>query len=90
MIASLKSIGEKTANIFDRKKKEVEQLASEKANEAHGYAEEQAKKAGDSIDQTAKEAGQILSSTGVFSSMLSILKQLIHSIISCLYFGIYS
>lgn len=62
--ASLKSIGEKTANLFEKKKKEVGDLATEKATEAHSYAEEQAKKAGEAVEQTKKEAGEILGGAG--------------------------
>lgn len=63
-IAALKNIGEKTSNLFERKKKEVGDLATEKATEAQSYAEEQAKKVGDSIEQTKKEAGEIIGGTG--------------------------
>lgn len=62
--AALKNIGEKTSNLFERKKKEVGDLATEKATEAQNYAEEQAKKVGDSIEQTKKEAGEIIGGTG--------------------------
>lgn len=50
--------------MFDRKKKDIEQLASEKAAEAQAYGEEQAKKIGEAASQTKDEAGAILSSTG--------------------------
>lgn len=63
-IASLKSIGEKTTSLFEKKKKEVEDLAAEKATEAQNYAEEQAKKAGEAVEQTKKEAGEILGGAG--------------------------
>lgn len=59
-VASLKNIGEKTAGLFDRKKKEME----EKAAEAQTYAEEQARKAGEVLDQTKKEAGELLDGAG--------------------------
>lgn len=65
MAASLKNIGEKTVGLFDRKKKEVEQLTAEKVAEAEQYAGEQAKKAGEAVEQTKKEVGGIISSTGL-------------------------
>lgn len=58
--ASLKNIGEKTAGLFDRKKKEM----GEKAAEAQTYAEEQARKAGEALEQTKKEAGELLDGAG--------------------------
>lgn len=59
-VASLKNIGEKTAGLFDRKKKEM----GEKAAEAQSYAEEQARKAGEALEQTKKEAGELLDGAG--------------------------
>lgn len=64
--ASLKNIGEKTANLFDRKKKEVSDLAAERAAEAQSYAEERARKAGEAVEQTKKEAAEILDGAGWF------------------------
>lgn len=64
----MKSIGEKTATLFDKKKKEVEQLATEKANEAHGYAEDQAHKIGDAIEQTKNEAGELIGGAGMLNT----------------------
>lgn len=64
-LASLKNIGEKTAGLFDRKKKEVEKLAADKAAEASTFAEEQAKKAGDAVAKTKDEAGAILTGAGI-------------------------
>lgn len=61
----MKSFGEKTANLFDKKKKEVEQLATEKAHDAQESAEEQAKRIGDAIDQTKNEAGELISGAGL-------------------------
>lgn len=63
-LAALKNIGEKTSNLFERKKKEVGDLATEKASEAQSYAEEQAKKVGESIEQTKKEASEIVGGAG--------------------------
>lgn len=63
----MKSIGEKTVNLFDKKKKEVEDLAAAKAHEAQGYAEEQAHKIGDAVEQTKNEAGELISGTGLCS-----------------------
>lgn len=65
-VASLKNIGEKTAGLFDRKKKEVEQLTAEKVAEAEGYAEEQAKHVGEAVQQTKNQVGGILSSSGLY------------------------
>lgn len=62
--ASLKNIGEKTAGLFDRKKKEMGDLAAEKAAEAQTYAEEQARKAGEAVEQTKKEAGELFDGAG--------------------------
>lgn len=64
-LATLKNIGEKTANLFERKKKEVGDLATEKASEAQNYAEEQAKEAGKAVEQTKKEAGEIFGGAGM-------------------------
>lgn len=63
--ASLKTFGEKTANLFDKKKKDVEQLATEKAHDAQEYAEDQAKKIGDAIEHTKNEAGGLMAGTGL-------------------------
>lgn len=60
----MKSIGEKTANLFEKKKKEVGDLATQKATEAQSYAEEQAKKAAEAVEQTKKEAGEIMGGAG--------------------------
>lgn len=69
-LASLKSLGDKTASLFERKKKDAEQLAADKLAEAQKNAEEQAKRAGDAFEQTKKEAGDILSSTGSFARVI--------------------
>lgn len=60
----MKNIGEKTTSLFERKKKEVEDLATEKAAEAQTYAEEQAKKTGEAIEDTKKEATGIFGGAG--------------------------
>lgn len=60
----MKNIGEKTMNLFDRKKKDVEQLTAEKVAEAQEYAEEQAKKAGEAVAQTKNEVTGIVSDGG--------------------------
>lgn len=62
--ASLKSFGERTAGLFDRKKKDAEKLAEEKAEEAKKMAEEQARTLGESIGKTKSEAEQLAASTG--------------------------
>lgn len=62
--ASLKNIGDKTAGLFDRKKKEMSDLASEKASEAQSFAEEQARKAEEALDQTKKGAADLLDRAG--------------------------
>lgn len=67
-LAALKNIGEKTTNLFERKKKEVGDLTTEKASEAQAYAEEQAKKAGEAIDETKNEASGILAGACKFDS----------------------
>jgi hypothetical protein len=45
----LKSLGDKTASLFDRKKKDAEQLAAEKVAAAQKLAEEQASKTKETI-----------------------------------------
>lgn len=57
-------MGNKTANLFERKKKDAEQLATDKVAEAQKLAEEQAKLATNSLVQTKNEAGQLAASTG--------------------------
>lgn len=66
-LATLKNIGDKTQSLFERKKKEVSDLAAEKATEAQTYAEEQAKKVGESIEQTKNEASGIIGGASEFS-----------------------
>uniref|UniRef100_A0A1B0DHP1 Uncharacterized protein n=1 Tax=Phlebotomus papatasi TaxID=29031 RepID=A0A1B0DHP1_PHLPP len=65
--ASLKSLGEKTASLFDRKKKDAETLAAEKAATAQKMAEEQVKKAGEAVGQTRSEAENLAASTGLIN-----------------------
>lgn len=65
-LASLKSLGDKTANLFSRKKEDVEKLAKEKADNAAKMAEEQAKAVGESVQQTKSEAENLAASTGEF------------------------
>lgn len=60
----MKNLGAKTTSLFDRKKKEVEQLAQEKAAEAQKLAEEQAKLASDSLTKAKTDAEQLATSTG--------------------------
>lgn len=66
-LATLKNIGDKTQSLFERKKKEVSDLAAEKATEAQTYADEQAKKFGESIEQTKNEASGIIGGAGEFT-----------------------
>lgn len=80
--ASLKNIGEKTANLFDRKKKEMGDLASEKAAEAQAFAEENAKKADEAFEQTKKEAGDILAGAGKCSLLFTYFKNDKENVIS--------
>lgn len=63
-LASLKSLGDKTSSLFERKKKDVEKLAHDKAAEAQKMAEEQAQKASESLMKTKNEAEGIAASTG--------------------------
>lgn len=60
----MKNIGEKTFSLFEKKKKDVEQLTAEKVTEAQEYAEEQAKKAGEAVEQTKNEVTGIVSGGG--------------------------
>lgn len=62
--ASLKSFGEKTAGLFDRKKKDAEKLAADKLTDAQKLAEEQARKVGEEIGKTKSEAEALAASTG--------------------------
>lgn len=50
--------------MFDRKKKDAEKLAADKALEAQKIAEEQARKVGEEIGKTKSEAEALASSTG--------------------------
>lgn len=60
----MKSFGDKTANLFSKKKDEAEKLGQEKAHNAQKMAEEQATKIGQSIQQTKSEAENLAASTG--------------------------
>lgn len=53
---AFRSIGEKTASLFDRKKKDAEQIAAEKAQEAAHVVEDQVKKAGELIGGAQQSA----------------------------------
>lgn len=64
ILASLKNLGAKTTSLFERKKKDVEQLAQEKAAEAQKIAEEQVKLASDSLTKAKTDAEKLASSTG--------------------------
>lgn len=63
-LASLKSLGDKTTSLFERKKKDVEKLAHDKAAEAQKLAEEQAQKTSEALLKTKNEAEGIAASTG--------------------------
>lgn len=63
-LASLKNLGEKTANLFERKKKDAEQIAAEKSAEAQKYIEDQLKKSSEAVAQTKNEVGKMVSDTG--------------------------
>lgn len=64
LLASLKSLGDKTANLFSKKKDEVEKLANEKVNDVKEAAEDQAKKVGESIQKTTSEAEKLAADAG--------------------------
>ncbi len=64
ILASLKNLGTKTTSLFERKKKDVEQLAAEKAAEAQKLAEDQAKLAADSLTKAKTDAEKLALSTG--------------------------
>lgn len=55
-IGAFKNFGEKTAALFDRKKKDASNLAAEKVAEASHMVEDQAKKVGDTIQSTKSDA----------------------------------
>lgn len=57
-------MGDKTANLFSKKKDEAEKLAKEKADNAQKMAEEQAKKVGEAVQQTKSEAENLATDTG--------------------------
>lgn len=71
ILASLKNLGAKTTSLFERKKKDVEELAHEKAAEAQKMAEDQAKLAADSLTKAKTDAEQLAASTGakIFSCL---------------------
>lgn len=60
----MKSLGDKTTSLFDRKKKDVEKLAHDKAAEAQQLAEEQAKKTSDALLKTKADAEAVVNSAG--------------------------
>lgn len=60
----MKSFGDKTASLFERKKKDAGELAQEKANTAHKLAEEQVKKTGEALSQTKTDAENLAASSG--------------------------
>lgn len=66
----MKSLGDKTTSLFERKKKDVEKLAHDKAAEAQKMAEEQAHKASESLIKTKGEAENIAASTGIWLSYI--------------------
>lgn len=53
---AFRSIGEKTSALFDRKKKDAEQIAAEKAQDASNVMEEQVKKTGEIFSGAQKSA----------------------------------
>lgn len=63
-LASLKNLGAKTTSLFERKKKDVEQLAQEKVAEAQKLAEEQAQHAADALTKAKTDAEKLALSTG--------------------------
>lgn len=64
ILASLKNLGAKTTSLFERKKKDVEQLAQEKAAEAQKMAEDQAHLAADALTKAKTDAEKLATSTG--------------------------
>lgn len=59
-IASLKNLGDKASSLFDRKKKEAGDLASEKATKAKTLAEDQLKKTSDAISGATSGATNLI------------------------------
>lgn len=57
-------MGNKTANLFNKKKTEAEQLAQDKLTDAQKMAEEEAKKVADSLTQAKNETEQLAANTG--------------------------
>lgn len=70
ILASLKNLGSKTTSLFERKKKDVEELAAQKAAEAQKIAEDQVKLATDSFSQAKTDAEKLALSTGKLNSLL--------------------
>lgn len=64
ILASLKNLGAKTTSLFERKKKDVEESALEKAAEVQRLAQEQAKQVADSLTKAKTDAEELASSTG--------------------------
>lgn len=55
-LGAFKSFGEKTASLFERKKKDAGDLAAQKVQEASAIVEGQAQKAGELIQSTKSDA----------------------------------
>lgn len=70
---AFRSIGEKTSALFDRKKKDAEQIATEKAQDASHVLEEQVNKAGEFISGTQKSASDAADSGMLMLYLLLIL-----------------
>lgn len=60
----MKSFGDKTASLFERKKKDAGDLAQDKVNAAQKLAEEQVKKTGEALSQTKSDAENLAAGTG--------------------------
>lgn len=62
-LASLKNLGSKAEGLFDKKKKEAQDLANEKVQAASSLAEDQAKKTQEVFTKTKSDAEALASST---------------------------
>lgn len=62
LLASLKSLGDKATGLFEKKKKETADMASEKMTNAQKLAEDQAKKTVDAISGAQSAVGGAASS----------------------------
>lgn len=59
-LASLKNLGDKASGLFERKKKEAGDIASEKVDKAKKLAEEQVQKTSDAVSGATSGASSLI------------------------------